>query len=154
MKKYSRYIIRFFVIVMILGVAYYILRQIPIRDDHILIDDLSQTKKILIILPKYDSIYFQINGKDDRQKLEFKKLELIIKEPGNRIVFSTSKYGIRGRSIEPITFEPCFFSDQDACPPLWFLNAVTAFLKPGVPLELEINYQGSVKSRMKTYEKR
>lgn len=134
-KKYKNTIAIIIAAIIIYGL-YYVVITVPTRHDRTLIKDLSKTNKILITLSRYDYICFSIKARD--QKMEFKNLQLIIKEPSGKTFFSTRNYIVRGNSI---SFEPRFYSAAKAFPQLHVSNPMTLFLKPEVPFELEIKYQ-------------
>lgn len=143
MKKKHKNIIAIIIAALIFYWMYATVRIIPTRHDRTLISDLSKTKKILITLSRYDYICFSIKAKDQNQKLEFKNLELIIKEPDGKTVFSTQEYKIRHDEHfkDSVRFSPHFFSASQASPCIHGPRVMVLYLKPEVPFELEIKYQ-------------
>ena len=135
MKKKHKNIIAIFITAIIIYGIYYVAITIPTRHDCTLISDLSKTNKILITLARYDFICFKINAKDERQKLEFNSLELVLKAPNGKTMFSTHEYNSG-------VFSPRFYSAPQASPPILGSNVMALYLKPEVPFELEIKYHG------------
>jgi hypothetical protein len=143
MKKKHKNIIALLVIAIIIYYLYHTMMIIPTRHDRTLISDLSKTKKILITLSRYDYICFSIKAKDQNQELEFKNLELIIKEPDGKTVFSTQEYKTHNDEHfkDSVRFRPHFFSASQASPCIHGPRVMVLYLKPEVPFELEIKYQ-------------
>ena len=144
MKRKHKNIIAILITAIILYGIYYVLITVPTRHDRTLISDLSKTKKILITLSRYDWISFHIKVKNERQKIDFKSLELIIKEPNGKVVFSTQNYEIHSHGdsfSDKVFFNPHFFSASQASPNIHKAEVMVLYLKPEVPFELEIKYQ-------------
>ena len=144
MKKKHKNIIAIFIAAAVISYLYYVVITVPIRPDRTLINDLSKTNKILVTLSRYDFITFVIEARNLNRNLESNCLELVVRKPNGETLFSTQKYKISYDSYykDSVYFKPYFYSAPEASPPIRGERVMAVFLKPEVPFELEIKYQG------------